>query len=294
MTEFTLEDLAALPQPEIIEELDFDTVYARREARLQDLWDALRLENQDLPVFDTLMLKSEMVRKILEAESYEELVLRARGNEIARDNYLYYSRKSGTDHKGAFHDAFRIPGEDDERFKRRIILNIQGRSPGGTEERYEYIAMTASLRVASAKVYVEDPDPRVNIAVFATDNNGVADQSLLDTVTAAVSARDKKMVNDRFVVRSAVVRVVNVTANIWLRPDTSESVIADQQVKLANQWLEYSGLGDDLTLSWLQDAIFTPGMHRVEITSPEADEPVGPYEALRIGTVTLTYMGRDS
>lgn len=287
MSSFTLSDLAALPTPEIIETISFETLLQSRKDRFIQLCIAAGID------YTTLNLETDPGAILLQESTYEEIALRARGNDIARDAYLYFSVGAGLDHLAAFYDVVRLTGESDDRLRLRVILAIQGRSTGGTAPRYRFVALSSSLRVADAIVYTEGIDPTVRIAIFATDNNGVADAGLLNTVRAAVGAADVRMVNDVLDVRSAVVQVVNVTANIWLLPDTSESILSTIQTNLPAQWAAEGGLGRDLTVAWLVSKIMVGGVQRVTVTAPAADVVVSPFTAVRIGTVTLNLQGRD-
>lgn len=287
MSAFTLDDLSALGTPEILETLDYEALFDRRKLDL-----VARAPSYGFN-YNVQDLETDPAMIILQEASYEELVLRARGNDIARARYLYYARGNEVDHLGAFYDVLRLAGETDARFKGRIILAIQGRSTGGTAPRYRYVAMSSSLRVEDAYVYTEGVSPQVNIAVFSTDNNGVADAPLLTTVRAAVNADDVRMVNDILSVRAAVVQTVAVTAQIWLNPNASDSILTTLQTNIPNQWKAESGLGKDLTTSWLIAKMMVSGVHRVNITSPTADVIMQPFQAVRISSVTLTLMGRD-
>ena len=287
MSNFTLTDLAALPTPEIIETLDVEAILAARKARFIALCIERGID------YTTLNLESDPGAILLQEASYEETILRARGNDIARDPYLYFSRGAGLDHLAAFYDVVRASGETDDRLKLRVILAIQGRSTGGTAPRYRSVALASSTRVADAVVYRDGIDPTVNVAVFATDNNGMADTALLNTVRAAVTAEDVRMVNDTIAVRSAVVQVVNVTANVWLLPSTAETLLATLAANLPVQWVAESGLGRDLTTSWIVSKLMAGGVQKVAVTAPASDVVVEPFKAVRIGTVTLNLAGRD-
>ena len=286
MSDFDLAYLASLPKPEVIEELDYEAILARLKAKAQERAAA---NGFDINVLD---LETDPAIIILEACAYEEMILRQRGNEIARAALIYFARSGEVEHLGAFYDVLRMPNESDERFKERIILAIQGRSTGGTKPRYEYVAMSADLRVAGVEVYRDGNDPTVNVAVFATDNNGVADQALLDAVTAALNDPAVRMVNDTISVRSAVVDIVNIVGQYRLLPEAAPTVIDPVIAGLADQWIAESGLGRDLTLDWLTRQIMQPGVYDVTFTSPAADVEMQPYEAVRIGTVTLNAVGR--
>lgn len=287
MSDFTINDLAALPPPEIIETLNFESILSSRTADFVARCAEVGID------YNTINLESDPGAILLQESSYRETVLRARGNDIAREAYLYFADGASLDHLAAFYDVVRLAGETDDRLKVRVILAVQGRSTGGTRARYKSVAMAASLRVADAEVYREGVDPTVKIAVFATDNNGVADADLLTAVRDAVTADTVRMVNDTIEVRSAVVQVVNVVANVWLLPSASESILTTIADSLPAWWAAEGGLGRDLTVSWLVSKIMAGGVQRVAITTPAADVIVTQFTAVRIGTVTLNLQGRD-
>ena len=287
MADFTIDDLAALPTPEIIETIDYEAILA---ARMQELFDRGTAAGFN---YDTAGLESEPGRILVEESAFKEVKLRARGNDIARARYLYYARGAEVDHQGAFYDCIRLTGESDARYKVRIIEGIRGRSTGGTAPRYRSVALASSLRVADAIVYTEGVSPLVNVAVFAADNNGVADAGLLATVSAALNAPTVRMVNDTLNIRSAVVQTVPVAAQMWLLPNTDLSVVTQLQQTLAAQWAAVGGLGRDLTRSWLIARLMVEGVQRVNLTAPVSDVVMQPFQAVRISSVTLTVAGRD-
>lgn len=287
MADISLDNLALLPTPEVIQSLDYEAILARKKAEFTARMPAFGLD------YDVIDLETDPGVVLLQESAYTEVLLRARGNFIARQRYLYYAEGSAVDHLGAFYDCVRLPGESDDRYKLRIILSIMGRSTGGTAPRYRAVALGSSLRVADAVVYTEGFDPTVKIAVFAADNNGVADASLLNIVSAAVGADDVRMVNDILSVRSAVVQVVNVTASLTLFPSTPATLLDTLRASLPTTWIAESGLGRDLTIDWIKAKLMASGVQKVSVTAPAADVVVSPFQAVRIGTVTLTVAGRD-
>lgn len=287
MATFNFDDLATLGTPEIVEQLDFEAIFARRKSEFAALMAAAGFD------YDANDLELDPAVVLLQEASYEEVLLRKRGNDIALQRYLYYARGSALNHLGSFYDVERMAGELDARYVDRIITAIQGRSTGGTPARYRYIALSSSTRVADAKVYVTETDPTVHVAVFAADNNGVADAGLLATVRAALEDDEAGMINDVFDVRSAVVSVVNIVADIWLLPDAANTIVDEIEGALAGQWEEASGLGRDLTIDWLKSRMMVAGVYKVTPTAPLIDVIADPYSAIRIGTVTLNLQGRN-
>lgn len=286
-TAFTLADLAALDPPEIIETLDYEAIVDGVKARFIAEAAARGV------AYSVEMLDSDPMMIAFQAIAFQELRLRARGNDIARAPFLFFSAAAETDHHGHFYDCPRLAGESDAAYKGRIVAAIQGRSTGGTAPRYRAVALSTSPEVRDAVVYTEGTDPTVHVAVFSTEPTGVASADLLARVRARVTAPDVRMVNDRIVVRSAVVVVVPVVARVWLQPTAAETMLDTLRAGLGAAWAAEGELGRDLTRSWLVAALHRPGIQRVEIVAPAADVTVQQHQAVRIGVVTLDIVGRS-
>ncbi|WP_336801718.1 baseplate assembly protein [Kaistia sp. MMO-174] len=280
-------DLSTYPAPNAIETLAYETILAEIMADTQIRFDGAGID------YDVGGLETDPVKVVDEAVAYRDLILRARVNDAIRSNLLAFATGADLDHLAAFYDASRIPGEDDERFRLRTLLIIQGRSTGGTAPRYRAVALGASLRVADAAVYRVGTSPLIEIAVTATDNDGAADPSLLALVNAAVQDEAVRMVTDTISVVAAVKTVVNVAANIWLLPEASASLLTTIGAAVKADWAAEGGLGFDLTKEWLSARLMRAGVYRVEVLTPAATIVVPPSEALALGTFTLTLAGRD-
>lgn len=284
MSHSTAIDLSVLNKPEVIETVDYEALVTLMRDDLVARFPAI------VGVVD---LESEPARKLIEVFAYREMVLRARVNDAARANLLAFAIKNDLDHLAAFYDVMRLPGESDARLRERVILAIRGRSTGGTEPRYRFVALSANVRVADAVVWREGTSPLVRCAIFATDNNGVPDPALLQEVREHLTASDVRMVNDTILVTAAVQTVQNITASLTLLPNTSDSILTEIESALRADWLAERGLGFDMTLSWLNAKLMRTGVYKVAITTPAADVVALPSEAIAIGTVTLTIAGRN-
>ncbi len=284
MSHDTALDLSMLGKPEVIESIDYEAIVTLMRNDLVTRFPAI------LGVVD---LESEPARKLIEVFAYREMQLRARINDAARANLLAFAIRNDLDHLAAFYDVNRLPGEDDARLRTRVILAIRGRSTGGTEPRYRFVALSADVRVADAVVWREGTTPLVRCAIFATDNNGVPDAALLQAVREHLTASDVRMVNDTILVTAAVQKVQNIVASLTLLPNTSESILADIAAAVRADWLSERGLGFDMTLSWLTSKMMRSGVYKVAITTPGADVIAASSEAISIGTVTLTVAGRN-
>lgn len=279
-----VDELLGLPEPAIIETLSFEEIVTRMRDKLVELFP--EIEN----VID---LESEPARKLIETYGYSETLVRARVNDAIRANLLAYATGSDLDHLSAFYDLTRLTGETDDALRKRTVLAIQGRSTGGTAARYRLVALSADVRVRDAIAYIEDGSPLITVAVYSTDVGGVANAELLEIVDEAVQADTVRMVNDTIVVRSAVSSTVDITAGLWLTPGAPASTLDVAEQALRDKWDAIGGLDVNMTLSMITAALMVPGVQRVDISAPAADVIVPGYEAVALGTLTLTLAGRD-
>lgn len=275
-------DLSALPAPQVVEELSFETILAAMKADLIARFPAIA---------PTLQLESAVITKALQAGAYREVLVRARVNRAALARFLAYAEGSDLDNLAFFYDVYRLPGELDDRLKTRVILAIQGRSPGGPSERYQSIALGADLRVQSVAVYRVGRSPVIHVAIYSTETDGVASEDLLAKVRAALTSKSVQLVNDTIVVASAVRRVIDLAADIWLLPDADEATVTRAVAALRAAWATERALGRDLTEAWWTSRLVIAGVHNVVATTA-GDVIADPTEALSIGSVTLTLRGR--
>jgi len=280
-------DFSSLPRPQVVEDISFDAILARRLADIKQRFLDAGIN------YDVGNLETDPVMIQLEGASYAESILRARINDAAREFLLPISSGGDLDYLAAFYDVTRMVGELDARLRERVVLAIKGRSTGGTEPRYKFVAMSADIRVKDVSIYTVGRSPIVHAAVFSTDNNGIADQILIDKVNAALQDSAVRMVNDIIEVGPAASTARNVAANAWLLPSAPASTIAAMETALRNAWIAEMALGRDITRSWLYSKLMVAGVQRVEIITPATDIVVPFNEAAGLGTITIVNMGRD-
>lgn len=280
-------ELASLPAPSLIEEIAYETRLSMFRLRLQEAYDAAGIP------YDVGELQTDPVQILLQVGTYQDMLIRQRINEAVRGTLLPYAVGGDLDILAQFYDVTRLAGEDDDRLRARIVLAIRGRSTGGTEPRYRSVAMEADLRVANVSVYTVGRDPTIRVAVYATDNGGVADEALIAAVDAALQSPAVRMVNDRIVVSAAARTTIAVAADIWVLPQTSTAIVIAMEAALRAAWAQQIGLGRDVTRAWLTAQLMLEGVQRVEITAPLADVVIPADQAGLLGAVSLVVKGRD-
>jgi phage-related baseplate assembly protein len=279
-------ELANLPAPELIEVIDYEARLGQLRAILVQL---LIEAGIDYDVGDG---ETDTGAILQQANTYVDIGLRQRINEAIQANLLAYAYGGDLDHLAQFYDVTRLSGEADEKLRVRVVLAIRGRSTGGTEPRYRSVALDADIRVADATVYTVGKDPTVNVAIFSTDNAGVADQALIDKVNAALQNPAVRMVNDKIVVAGASRSTTPIVADVWLLPETSDAIVGQMSAALTLAWTEAIVLGRDVTRSWITSKLMLEGVQRVDVTSPAADIVVPFNQAAALGTITLNNKGR--
>lgn len=280
----TVRELDTLPAPGVIETLSFDAIFA----------DLVREFQGRYPQFSAL-LESDPAIKLLEVAAYRELLLRNRINMAARGQMLAFGTGTDLDHLGSFYGVQRLEGEGDTALRRRIQTRIMGFSCAGGADWYRYYALSASPEIAD--VAVTSPRPgHVRISVLSRLGDGAASPELLDAVKAVVLRDDIRVLTDTVHVLAAEIVPVPVAARIWLYPEAVDELLDALPGYLEAEFAASQGtgmLGFDITRSWLIGRLHVPGVHKVELLTPQADVRVEPWQVARLKSCVLNNAGRD-
>ena len=277
----TLSDLASLPTPAVIETLSFETIFSELQAEFQSLY----------PDYSAL-LASDPAVKLLEVAAYREVLLRNRINTAAKASLLAFATGSDLDHLAAFYGVTRLMDETDEALRLRTRQRIIGFANAGGAAHYRYWALSASPEVAD--VEVDSPEPgRVRISVLAKGEEQTVLDAVLDAVRAVVLRDDIRVLTDTVEVVPAVLIPITVAARIWLYPDTPMAALDAIEARFKEALAAQSGLGWDLTPSWVIGELQRPGVHKVELMSPTVDIRANANQAVRLIHLNLEFAGRD-
>ncbi|NBW64086.1 MAG: hypothetical protein EBR33_13515, partial [Synechococcaceae bacterium WB4_1_0192] len=196
------------------------------------------------------------------------------------------------DNLAAFYGVTRLTDEADDALRVRVIERIMGSSTAGGSAWYRYQALSASELVKDAAVSSPAPG-EVLINILSTQGNGAASPALLAAVDDVLQSDSVRVITDVVTVAGATINTVPVTAQIYLYPDTPIEVFNGLQASLTSAFAAASGLGWDVTRSWLIAQLHPAGVQRVILTAPAADVVCGPSQAPALGAITLTMAGRD-
>ncbi|WP_445495684.1 baseplate assembly protein [Photorhabdus sp. SF281] len=297
-------DLSQLPPPDVVEPLDYESLLAERKATLISLYP----EEQQEAIARTLELESEPLVKLLEENSYRELILRQRMNEAARAVMVAYASGNDLDLLGANNNITRlvlkpadnstIPPtlavmESDNDFRVRIPQAFEGLSVAGPVGAYEYHARSADGRIADASATSPSP-ANVIVTIMSRENNGVASQELLDKVAAVLNDENVRPVADRVKVQSANVVEYQIDAVLYLYPTPeAEPIRIAAEQKLKRYVEAQHRLGRDIRLSAIYAALHVEGVQRVELKSPIQDVVLDKTQASYCTSAKLMVGGSD-
>ncbi|WP_095065301.1 baseplate J/gp47 family protein [Pseudomonas sp. Irchel s3f19] len=299
-------DLSLLPPPEVVETLDFETLYQEVlgifRAHMGDQWTAL--------------LESEPVVKLMEVMAYRELLVRARINAAAKASLLAYAKGADLDNRAADYGVQRLTiraadpdavppvaavMESDEALRYRTRLSLEALSVAGSSGAYEYHALSASAELvhvsvdsprfsgvpvpaavksqlpAGAIVVVCDYDAGlanplpgdVSLAVLAGTSSTMPEAQLVATVLKALSAEDVRPVTDRPRVQGGIPTDFKVEAVLWVEngPDP-DVVLAAARKSLDAAIAEARRLEGQLPVSAIYAALHVTGISRVDLVKP--------------------------
>jgi len=297
MSTFSAIDLGRLPQPVIIEQPTFETIFSARKARLIELAPDLA------PVLE---LESEPLVQLLQEDSYRELLLRAAVQDAGKGNMLAFAQGAELDHIAAFYgvarqvviaaDANAIPPveqvmEDDARLRERVQLAPESFTTAGSIGSYTFWALAASPLVKD--VDVSSPVPgEVEITILSTEANGVAGSILLDVVAAEVDPR--RPLCDLVTTKTAVVVGYEVHATLTLYDGfDSEVVRAASEQSLIDHIAARHSLGHDITISGLHAALHREGVQNVDLGAFSADLIIASDQAAFCTAQTVNVGGID-
>lgn len=275
-------DLSQLPVPDVVEELDYETILAERKALLISLYP----EEQREAISRTLALESEPIVKLLQENAYREVIWRQRVNEAAQAVTLAYATGSDLDVIAGNNNTARLtitPADDttipptpavmesDADLRLRTQQAFEGLSVAGPVGAYEYHGRSADGRVADVSVI--SPLPAcVTITVLSREGDGTATPELLTIVEKALNAEEVRPVGDRVTVQSAEIVPYRIKATLYVYPGPEFEPIRQAAEQQLQRYINTQHrLGRDIRLSAIYAALHVEGVQRVELASPQAD-----------------------
>lgn len=314
-------DLSLLPPPQAVEQISFEAIY-------EELMASFLVAAPDYQTTS----EADMVPKVLQICAYREMMLRQRENTKTKALMLAFAEGADLDHIGAtyYNGATRLVVqaadntvtpplaqilENDDDFRRRLLLQPEGQSVAGPEDAYVFHSLSADGGVSDASAYSPWP---AGVVVSILGRNGQAPaasvlQAVATTLRAAVvlttsdaavpranelntpadfTSGGLRPVADRVIVRPATLVPYTIEADVVTPTGPDTSVIA---AAIAANLTAYKDaprrLGRDTARSAIFAAIHVAGVERVTLLKPSADVTLTVEQAAVCASITVRING---
>lgn len=288
-------DFSQLSKPNIIEEIDFETLYSQRKENLIALYNT---EDQS-DIRETLSRESEPLVKFLQENAYREVLLRNRINQAALSTLLAFAEKTDLDAVVANYGITRLlisPAtndldavyESDDALRYRASLVFDSLSVAGPTSAYEFHALTSDGRVADAKASSPAPAEAL-VTILQTDTQtGEATQELISIVNQYLSDDIRRPVGDRLTVQSVEAIHFELVATVYTNnlPE-SDSLVQASKTAIQNYFNESRRIGRSIYLSKIYNLLHVSGVIHVAVSSPEADVEVLSTQVANCTNITI-------
>lgn len=279
-------DFSQLPTPNLITELDFETIFSERKEKFIALFDAA-----DQDKWRTILKReSDPVTKLLQENAYLELLYRNKCNADARALLIAYATDSDLDHLAVTEYGIQralISAEDltvtpplpavyesDERLKERCILSFDAMNTAGSAAAYRYFALSADGRVADVSVISDEANPYLlDIVVTQSDSEfGTASPELINIVQDALDPEEVRPICDRPTVLSSTATNYEISAILYVAKDAEKSLLLEAALIRLNKYIEtVKKIGQSIRISAIYAALHVDGISRVELVTPTTD-----------------------
>ncbi|WP_409295397.1 baseplate J/gp47 family protein [Pseudomonas sp. KCJK8670] len=275
MNTFLPIDLSQLPAPQVVEQIDYETILADRKAYAISLWPA----DEQAEIAGRLELESEPITKLLQENAYREMILRQRVNEASLAVMLSSAGGNDLDQLAANVNVKRlviqvaqplaippIPQvlEGDEALRERAQMAFEGLSTAGPRNSYIFHARASDGLVADATAQSPSPATAV-VTIQSALGDGTASQELINTVYAYLNDEDRRPVADRLIVQGAEVLPYQVTATLYLNTlgPEAEPILEAAEQKLQAFVTQRRRLGMQVSESAVHAALHVEGVRKV-------------------------------
>ena len=299
-------DFSQLPEPNLIQELDYESIFNERKEKFIALYPATE-QNQWRTILNR---ESDPVVKVLQENAYLELLYRNKCNADARSLLLAYAEGSDLDHLALTEyglirlivtpaDNSVVPPspaiyESDERLRERCLLSFDGMNTAGSANAYRYFALSADGRVDGIKVKSDEETPCfLDIVITQVDSeNGAASAELIQIVQTALDPDTVRPVGDRPTVKSSIATNYQIEATLYVGKNAEDALLLEAaNIRLDKYIKNAQKNGESIYLSAIYAALHVDGIERVQIISPTADLVMDNYHHPYCTTKSITVGG---
>lgn len=286
--------ITGLPEPTIYKSIDFEKILEEIIA------DFVKRK----PEYKEVVLESDPIKKVFEAWAYDRVIRNNEYNEDLKQTLLKYATGDNLDAIAANVLIYRrliqpednstnppTPAiwEDDESLRYRAQTADRQEQTAGPKSAYERLALEADVNVKESTVLLPTPKPgEVHVVVRSKDNNGQADQTLLNNVKKYLSAEDKRPLNDIVIVRKATLVKVDLDLIATYYTGYNKEEVSRNVKKALFDLNEKMTFGDSLTYNLIHATSRIAGIQNIEIVSPKGDVDIEQHAYIMINSVKIT------
>ena len=275
-------ELTALPAPDVLETLDYDTILTALVSRFRTI----------NPLY-TNMVEGDPAYTLLEAMAYVEVMLRKRINDAARSVLVTHAVGADLENLGALFNVYRrtiqhadpdadppLPEilETDASLRTRILTALETIAVG-SEAWYRKHALDVNdtlagdaTKVKDAAVYRGNTGGTIKLYIQADNVNPVPDSTLLTAVTSYVTAKERRFLCDTVDVAAVAVESYELQATIVVAPGFTPATVVADVLKRANAFVkERQIIGKEIPLSHIYAALITEAVAELTLTKPAAN-----------------------
>ena len=283
--------LTALPAPNVLEILNYDTILASLVSQFRGL-------NKDY----TSIVEGDPAYTILQAIAWQEIMTRQRINDAARAVLVTHAVGADLDNLGelfAVHRQVITPAdltadppveevlEGDVRYRDRILNALESIAPG-SRAWYRGYTLEASSLVKDAVALKTNPG-EITVYVQADNVTAVPDGTLLTTVRNYLNDDERKFLCDTVNVVAISVESYTLTATIKPVLGLDRNLVLADIRSRANEFVkERKIIGQPIPLSHIYAALITDAISEITLTSPTANIEPTETEVPVASSVTIT------
>ncbi|MBP8005499.1 MAG: baseplate J/gp47 family protein [Acinetobacter sp.] len=288
-------DFNQLTKPQMVEEIDFESLFLERKNDLIRLWPEDEQEN----IAKLLTYESEPLVKLLEENTYREMILRQRINQAALSTLLAFAKGSDLEAVVANYGITRLivsPAteekdavyEKDEALRYRASLVFDSLSVAGPTSAYEFHSLSADGRVADAKASSPAPAEALVTILQNDTTTGEATPELVNLVQTYLSDDIRRPVADRLTVQSVEAVHFELVATVYTNnlPE-SDPLISAAKAAVKDYFDESRRIGRSIYLSKIYNLLHVSGVVHVAITSPVTDVEITQTQVANCTNITI-------
>lgn len=294
-------DLSRLPPFRLVD-VDYEAIVASRLASLQARFAAAGID------YDVGMLETDPAVILQQEDAFRQTLDLQALNDAGKRLTVAYGYGPALDHIAATYFADigvrRMAAvddprpfaeqpddwEDDDRFRRRISLAPEARSPY-TPGAYVYAALTTSPLIADAVAlnWSTGLVDRGDVCVVILGKAGADEAALAEMVGEALRSRPIVALTDNVFVATAPRVDAEISVKLLVRRGPDPAVVREEAIRQINIYrASRYRIGAPLALSGIDSAAHVGGVEIVQRSAPMADISTAPNKVINVTGVTVT------